>query len=123
MVNTKAWQNKYCVVSSTNKDTAKICDISGEEVARTSRWNHTICAPVNLEKAFLHTWPYVQRFAEIEAKYGRKVRIRTFAEEEWTIIESRSPDLQIAEVLKEFELKTHEEHIDQADAKQCACRV
>ena len=39
-------------------------------------------APVNLEKAFLHTWPYVHRFDEIQAKYGRKIRIRNFAEEE-----------------------------------------
>ncbi len=123
MVNAKAWQHKYCLVSSTNKDTSKICDISGEEVARTSRWNRSICAPVNLEKAFLHTWPYVRRFDDIHAKYGRKVRIRSFAEEEWTIIESRSPDVQIADVMREFELKTHVEHMQFADAEQCECRA
>jgi hypothetical protein len=123
MVNAKAWQNKYCVVSSTNKDTTKICDVSGEDVAKTSRWNHWVCSPVNLEKAFLHTWPYVRRFGDIQAKYGRKVRIRTFAEEEWSIIESRSPDVQIADVMQEFDLKTHEEHISRADAAQCDCRV
>lgn len=123
MVDAKAWQNKYCVVSSTNKDTSKICDVTGETVARTSRWNQSICAPVNLEKAFLHTWPYVQRFGEIHAKYGRKVSIRNFAEEEWTILESRSADVRVADVLKEFELLTHEEHIQSADAAQCSCRV
>jgi len=118
MVNTKAWQNKFCVVSSTRKDTSKICDISGEVVAKTGRWNHWTCASVNLEKAFLHTWPYVNRFDEIHAKYGRDVRIRNFAEEEWTILESRSPDVKIADVLREFELKTYEEHIQFADAQQ-----
>ncbi len=122
MVNTKAWQNRYCVVSSTRKDTSKICDVTGEVVAKTSRWNHWACAPVNLEKAFLHTWPYVQRFDEILAKYGRKVRIKNFAEEEWSIIESRSPDVAIADVMKEFELKTLDEHIKFADAAQCECR-
>ena len=122
-VNAKAWQHKYCVVTSTNKDTTKICDVSGEEVARTTRWNRTICAPVNLEKAFLHTWPYVRRFGDIHAKYGRKVRIKTFADEEWTIIESRSPDVHIADVLEEFELKTHVQHLQMADEQQCACRV
>ncbi|TWU32050.1 carbon-nitrogen hydrolase family protein [Novipirellula artificiosorum] len=122
MVNAKAWQHKYCVVSSTRKDTSKICDITGEAVAKTSRWNHWICAPVNLEKAFLHTWPYVQRFDEIQSKYGRNVRIRNFAEEEWTIIESRSPDVKIADVMKEFELKTLDEHTKLADAEQCECR-
>ncbi len=118
MVNTKAWENKYCVVSSTHKDTSKICDISGETIAKTGRWNRWACAPVNLEKAFLHTWPFVRRFDEIHAKYGRDIVIRNFAEEEWTIIESRSPDVKVADVLKEFELQTHEEHIAAADQLQ-----
>lgn len=63
-----------------------------------------VCAPVNLEKAFLHTWPHVRRFGEIQAKYDRKVRIHNFAEEEWSIIESRSPEVKIADHLWEFEL-------------------
>lgn len=122
MVNAKAWQHKYCVVSSTRKDTTKICDITGETVAKTSRWNHWVCAPVNLEKAFLHTWPYVNRFDEIQAKYGRDVCIQNFAEEEWSIIESRSPDVKIADIMKEFDLKTHAEHTQLANAEQCKCR-
>jgi hypothetical protein len=73
---------------------------------------------VNLEKAFLHSWPFCRRFREIEAKYGRKVRIRTFHEEEWTIIESLDADVRVAEILKEFELQTHEEHIREADRAQ-----
>lgn len=118
MVNAKAWQNKYAVVSSTRKDTSKICDISGEEVAATGRWAHWACAPVNLEKAFLHTWPFCNRFEEVQTKYGRKVRIQTFYEEEWSIIESRSPDVKIADVMKEFEFLTHEELIHEADVRQ-----
>lgn len=76
---------------------------------------------MNLEKAFLHSWPYCRRFAEIRAKYGRKVRVRTLHEEEFTIIESLSPEVRVAEVLKEFDLKTHEAHIQEADAKQRRC--
>ena len=118
VVNTKAWQNKYVVVSSTRKDTSKICDISGEEIASTGRWNDWVCAPVNLEKAFLHTWPFCRRFEEVQAKYGRKIRIKTFHEEEWTIIESRSPEVKVADVLKEFDFQTHEELIQGAEKRQ-----
>ena len=121
-VNARAWQNRYNIVSSTWKDTSKICDVAGEEVARTDRWHRTICGPLNLERAFLHTWPYVQRFSDILAKYGRKLRIHTYAEEEWSILESRSPDLRIADVLEEFELLTYDQHIAAADTRQCACR-
>jgi len=122
-VNTKAWQNKYVVVSSTHKDTAKICDISGEVIATTGRWSDWICAPVNLEKAFLHTWPFCRRFNEVQAKYGRKIRIKTLYEEEWTIIESRSQDVKVADVLKEFDFQTYEDFIEGADRMQRKNRV
>ena len=118
MVNAKATQNHYCVVSSTRKGTTKICDIDGKAVAETGNFDNFVCAPVNLEKAFLHTWPFCRRFPEIRAKYGRKVRIRTYHEEEWTILESRSPDVKIADVMKEFELQTRDEHIAEADEAQ-----
>ena len=109
-VNTKAWQNKYVVVSSSQKNTSKICDISGDVVAQTGIWdNNLICAPVNLEKVFLNTWPFVQRFDEIRAKYGRKIKIVNYHEEEWSTIESLSPDVRVNDILKEFDLKTHEQ--------------
>ena len=111
-VNTRAWQNKFCVVSSTLSGTAKICDISGEEIAKTGRWDkYWAVAPLNLEKAFLHTWPYCHKFKDIHAKYGRKVKITNFDEEEWSIIESRSSEVKVADILKEFNMKTYEEHI------------
>lgn len=123
MINTKAWQHKYVVVSSTRKNTSKICDITGEVIVQTSRWDKNFfCAPVNLEKAFLHTWPYVEHFDEIKKKYGRKVRITNFQEEEWSIIESLSPDVYIADIMKEFGLKTHEQQTKDSEIAQIKAR-
>jgi predicted amidohydrolase len=119
MVNAMAWLNKYCVVSSTRKDTSKICDLTGEELARSGRWQSWgACAPVNLEKALLHTWPYVKCFGEIQARYGRKIRIHTLHEEEFTLIESLSAEVEIAQVMREFGLRTHREHIQSAERAQ-----
>lgn len=116
MINTAAWQNKVHVVSSTHKDTAKICDVSGEVLARTDRWSpNWAIAPVNLEKAFLHTWPYNRHFDAIRAKYGRSVRITSFGEEEWTILESLSPDVRVADVMREFGMRTHEETMNASE--------
>ena len=110
MVNAHAWRHKCVVVASTRKETTKICDITGEELATTGFWNKQLCwAPVNLEKAFLHLYPFVERFPEIRKKYGRKVRITLYHEEEWAIIESLSPEIFVKDILKEFDLKTHEE--------------
>jgi hypothetical protein len=46
------------------------------------------------------------------------VLIKTFHEEEWTVIESRSADVKIADLMKEFALDTHEQHIQAAEAVQ-----
>ncbi len=122
-LNARAWQNKVVVVSSTNKDTAKICDITGEVVVQTGIWDRNIvCAPVNLEKAFLHSWPFVRRFDEIRAKYGRKVKITNYGEEEWSIIESLSPDVRIKDILAEFELRTYEQLIRDSEIKNAQKR-
>lgn len=118
-VNTRAWRHKCVVASSTNKQTSKLCDITGITITQTGPWNPNLyCGSANLEKVFLATWPYVNRFGEILNKYGRKVRITTFHEEEWSIIESLSPDVRVVDILREFEIKTYEEHIASAELLQ-----
>ncbi len=118
MVRTMAWQHQYCVVSSTWKGASRICDVTGQELAKTGLWNQWAVATVNLEREFLHTWPYVQRFDEILAKYGPKIRIENHEEEEWSILESRSADLRIADVMEEFQLKSLREHLAEATQMQ-----
>jgi len=119
VLNAKALLHQYVVVSSTRPGPAKICDISGELIAQTGKWDkNLVCAPVNLEKAFLHTWPYCNRFPEIKLKYGRKVKITTYHDEEWTIIESLSPDVKVADIMAEFELRTYEQHKLDAEIAQ-----
>jgi beta-ureidopropionase len=123
MVNTRAWQHKYVVATSTNQNNSKICDISGETVAQTGIWNkYLFCAPVNLEKVFIHLYPYVNRFQDIHQKYGRKIKIHIFHEEQWAIIESLSPDVFVSDILKEFEILTHKDHILEGDEAQKKAR-
>ena len=124
MVNTKAWQHKCIVASSTLKNTSRLCDISGETIAETGIWNPNLyCAPVNMEKVFLTTYDYLKEFREIGQKYGRKVRITTYHEEEWTIIESLSPDVFVNDIMKEFNLNSHEDDLKQAEIVQNNSRI
>lgn len=119
MFNAKAWQNMCVVVSSTSKDTSKICDVTGKVISQTGRFNRNlICAPVNLEKAFLHLWPSYQRFGEIKEKYGRKIQITIYHEEEWAIIESLSSDVLIADVLNEFNLRSKKQLLHDSEMLQ-----
>ena len=111
-ISSRAWRHQVHIVTSTAKDTSKICDITGETIVQTGRWQRNCaCSPVNLEKAFILTWPAVEVFPDIQKKYGSRVRLTTFNEEEWTIIESLDAGLMIADVLKEFRLKTVHEFL------------
>jgi predicted amidohydrolase len=118
-INHMAWHNHYPVISSTRKGTSQICDVTGEAIAESglySRWG--VCAPINLEKAIIHSWPYAYRFPDIHAKYGDKVRTYTLHEEEISILESRSPEIRVADVMKEFEIISYEENKHRSQVEQ-----
>jgi predicted amidohydrolase len=123
MLNARCWQNNYTVVSSTRKNISKICDVSGEDIAATGYWNNNwVCAPVNLEKEVVRIWPAVNRFSEINEKYGRKVRITIADEEGWAVIESLSPEVFVADILKEFGLKTWGQTTNEAEIANIKAR-
>jgi len=119
LIQSKAWQTNAYAISSTIKGPARICDMTGETIAQTEFWNRNwICAPINLEKRMVHTWPYVRHFAAIKEKYGRDLLIRNYAEEEWSVLESLSPDVSIREVMSEFNIPTFHAHLASADKIQ-----
>jgi predicted amidohydrolase len=116
-ISSRAWRHQVYVVTSTQKDTSKICDITGEPIAQTGRWQRNwTFAPVNLEKAFILTWPAVSFFPDIQKKYASRLKLTTYSEEEWTIIESLDANLKVADVLKEYNLKTMHEVLKEISA-------
>lgn len=122
-VNMRAWTNQYCMVSSTRKDTTKICDITGEELAVSGNWSRWgVAAPVNLEKAFLHSYPYSYKFPAIQKKYGRRVRCYSLHEEEISVIESLSPELKVNDILAEFDLVDYRKSLWIAEEMQARLR-
>jgi beta-ureidopropionase len=123
-INTKASEYQYIVVSSTRKNTSKICDLRGEVVTQTGIWDRNfICGSVNLEKVLVDAWPHVKHFNEIRKKYGRNIRITTYDEEQWTVIESLSSDVLVADILKEFGIKTFIQDVQEAEMAQIKARL
>jgi len=123
MLNALAWINKAYVVTSTRPDPARIIDITGDDLAVSGRFEHWVCAPVNLEKALIHIWPYLKNIDALRQKYGQKVRVTKMHQEDWAVIESVSGDVSLADALKEFDIPLHEEHIKQADEAQEKARI
>lgn len=118
MLNAYAWIHQCYIVTSTRPDPTRIIDITGDDLATSGRFKHWVCTPINLEKAFIHLWPYVQSFDALRAKYGRQLKVTIYGHEEWATIESLSPDLRVSDVLQEFGIATHKEHISQAQKMQ-----
>ena len=75
-----------------------------------------------MEKIFLPTYDYLTECEDIRKKYGRKIKITVFHEEEWTIVECVSPDLFIKDIMAEFGLKSHVEGLREAEILQSKSR-
>jgi len=120
----RAWKHQVYVVSSTQKDTSKICDLTGEPLAQTSRWQpNWVCAPVNMEKTLIMAWPTVTMIPDIQKKYGSKLTVRTYGEEEWLIMESFDKDLKIADVMRAFSLKPVHAQLTELNALHAKART
>lgn len=120
-LNQLAVNHHYAITASTRKGSSRIVDLDGRTVAASGIWDPAgACAPLNLNQAFVH--PHQQHFDAIRARHGRQVLIRTFHDEEWTIVESRAPGLPVAEVLAAFCIPTHDEMRARAEAMQRARR-
>lgn len=123
-LNTVAWMNRVVVVGSTRYDPVKICDIDGSEIASSSyRSRHWVCEPINLEKVMIKKWPHILKFDAIIKKYGRKIKLSIYEEEVWTLMESLSPDVRVADVLKEFDIDGFRSENDEAERMYRTHRV
>jgi len=118
MLNTLAMNNSYYIVSCTRHEPARIVGMTGKDIAATGRLQSWVCAPLNLDKEVFH-WDFQHRkFKEIQAKYGRKVGYEIAHPEGWFTLESRSPDVSVDHIIKEFELVTYDDYIHRATVEQ-----
>ena len=108
-----AWMNQYAIVSATGED-AQIVDMTGDVIALDGDFARWVCAPVNLEKVLIQIWPQVNKFKDIQKKYGRKIHIKIYHEENWATLESLDPDVKVRDILRDYDIPTFEEQIKEA---------
>jgi hypothetical protein len=97
--------------------------MDGKTIAGTGIWDPNFyCGALNMEKVFLPAYDYLEQCEAIRKKYGRKVKITIFHEEEWTIVESVSPGVLISDIIAEFNLKSHTEGLREAEIIQSKAR-
>jgi hypothetical protein len=122
MLSACSWLFKYYVVSSTWRDPAAIYDMTGDIIADSGLYEHWAFAKLNLEKAFLEIVDYSKKLNDIKRKYGPRVIIKYYHDEDWVTIESNSPDLYINDILKEYGLVPHGDYIKIEEKEQAKYR-
>jgi predicted amidohydrolase len=123
MLNSLAWMNKFYVVSSVlNGDPTKMVDPLGTDIVATGRAANWICAPLNLDFAVVQTMDQLHKVENMSKKYGRAFRIRILHVEALAMVESVSPEISVAQALKEFDIPTAKEMLANSTREQNARR-
>ncbi|HET9487936.1 MAG TPA: carbon-nitrogen hydrolase family protein [Chryseosolibacter sp.] len=108
-----AWVNHYYIVGATGED-SQIIDMTGDIIEADGEFARWVCAPLNLEKVFLHIWPQTLKFNDIRKKYGTRIRLKVYHLENWATLESMDPDIKVKDILREFEIPTYDEQLQQS---------
>ncbi len=107
----------YNVVGCSKIGPSIIYNTGGDIITESGRFEKWAMAKLNLEKIHCEVDNHVEKVRKIQRKYGRKVAVKYFHNEDWVTIESCSPDLPIKQLIDEYELisrwdylKLSEEH-------------
>jgi len=110
--------NNYYIVSCTWHKTGRIIDITGDELYYVDGLQRWFCAPINLDKELFH-WDFQgKKIKEIQAKYGRIVEVKVYQLEGCVTIETRSLDVNLNQIIEEFQLVTYDSYIKRATMNQ-----
>ena len=98
--------HNYYVVSSVQSDKAAMIDITGKVLIQTDRFNPVVSRQIDLEKGLYHADFNHRLVADIPARYGRDVRVRTYGDEGMMTVESMRDDLTVADIEAEFGMES-----------------
>ncbi len=122
MINALALTCGYYIVTCTRHQPARIVDMTGEDIASNGRLQSWFAATINLDTKVFH-WDFQDdEFRAIQKKYGDTIGYRIAHPEGWFLLESRSSDVSIDSVMREFGLVTFPQYIARATRAQDRAR-
>jgi len=99
-----ALTNQFYVVSSPTSRQAHIYDITGKVLAASGHAQHWAAAALPMGKRLFETDFHVKKAREIQQKYGSKVELEWFHDDDWFTLASVDPELTTEEIIAEFGL-------------------
>jgi beta-ureidopropionase len=99
-----ALTNQYFVVSSPGSRQALIHDITGRVLAASGAYQQWAGAVLPLGRRLFEVDFHVQKMRQVQQKYGQKVDITWYHDDDWFTLASLDPDLTVEDLQKEFGL-------------------
>jgi predicted amidohydrolase len=117
-----AWMNQCYIVSATMTRAASIYDITGDRIASTGKYRPWAGAVLPVGKRVFEIDFHVGKMRQIEKKYGSKVEVAWYHDDDLVTLASLDPDLTLEEIIKEFDLVPHSAYIQRAQQAQDGVR-
>lgn len=99
-----ALTNQYFVVSSAGTRASRIYDITGRVLASSGAYQQWAGAVLPLGRRLFETDFHVQKMRELQQKYGAKVDVVWYHDDDWFTLASLDPHLTVEDLQREFGL-------------------
>jgi predicted amidohydrolase len=110
MLSALAWMNEYYVVASTMARGSRIYDISGEVMDKSGVYQQWAQATLHLSKRLFEVDYHMEKMRALQQKYGERVLVQWYHDEDWFTLASLDPDLSVEELIQEFGLLPLQEY-------------
>jgi len=99
-----ALMNEFYIVSSSRDRHSRIYDITGRVLAKTGAYQQWAGAALPVEKRLFEIDFHTGKVREIQKKYGGRVEVVWYHEDDWFTLASLDPDLTLADLIQEYGL-------------------
>jgi hypothetical protein len=113
-----AWLNQCYVVSATQSRAASIYDITGDVLETTGKYRRWAGAVLPVGRRLFEIDYHVGKMRRIQQKYGDKVRIEWYHDDDLVTLASLDPQLTVDDLIDEFDLTPHTDYIQRAQQAQ-----
>lgn len=103
--------NHYYIISSTERGSAHIYDITGEALATSGKYQDWAEAVLPLGKRLFEVVGAASKAYEIQQKYGSRVEVTWYHESDWVTLTSLDPNLSVEDLITEYGLTPLDEEI------------
>ena len=107
------------IVSATRSRPSTVWDITGDPLDHSGMFRQWTAATLCLDKQLFEIDNHTSKAHAIERKYGRRVRVTWYHDEDWFTLDSLDPDISIPEITEEFGLTPLTDYIQRNTPDTC----